>query len=84
MICGSAAFKQKDKTVCFTVFNDQKIGIKEEILPTVPMVTDEDCETTSSVKRYGTNLCIKDLQEGLKIPREQSEQESSYVSYEDQ
>jgi hypothetical protein len=49
----------------------------------VPLVADEDCQTTDSVLRFGQDLCLKDLQISLQIPREQTQTEFSSQSYED-
>lgn len=68
---------------CFNIFSDSRIGLNSFQLPSLPMDVDEDCETTESVKNKGTKICIQDLRDSLKIPRERTETQSSYTSYED-
>ena len=65
----------------FKVYFDKFIGFNGPALPTVPMATDEDCETTASQMKFGEMLCIDDLRATLYIPREQTQE--STASYED-
>lgn len=87
-ICGSVPFHHQgplhqDQIVIFNVYSDLKIGLHDLPLPSISLLVDEDCQTTSSVRQHGAQLCVKDLQESLGVRREHSESESSYASYED-
>ena len=79
----TTSFYKDGKRVVFNVYHDARVGIYQEDLPTMHMEVDEDQETTSSVKKQGEKICILDLKESLKIPREQTQMEDSYTTYED-
>lgn len=51
----------------FPVFEDQRIGIEgncAELL--INLDVDEDCDSTSSIVKYGQNLCYEDLTSWIK------------------
>jgi hypothetical protein len=73
-------------TTEYKVYLDRYIGIQGvegTDLPIIEMDADEDCETTESLLRFGTTLCVRDLQQSLLIPREQTQTNLSEASYED-
>lgn len=73
-------------TLQYKVFQDRCIGLQDmhgDALPLIQMDADEDCETTESLLRFGTDLCVKDLKNSLIIPREQTQTNLSQTSYED-
>ena len=51
MITETTSFEKDGKTVVFNVYPDNKIGFDGKNIPSVPMTVDEDCATTSSVKK---------------------------------
>ena len=80
----STSFYKEEQVHTFSVFPDAKIGLKNCEMPSIPMGADEDCKTTSSIQRHGKEACLYDLEKALRMPREQTESDSSsYCTFED-
>ena len=79
------SFEKNKKTFCFKVFEDVEVGIGngKKGLPSLSMEVDEDCETTSSMRNYGENLCLVDLKQSLFQTKRRIQSQSSYSTYED-
>lgn len=69
----TVSMRYGDTTRHFKLYQDCYIGINANStdcpIPLIPMDADEDCETTESLLRFGTNLCIRDLKQSILIPR---------------
>ena len=59
----------------FNVYKEEQLnlGWKSEEMPLIGLNADEDCRTTTTILDYGIELCKKDLNISVRIPREQTQ-----------